>query len=566
MSFRHISTLSRFAQCCALLMVCFAASACIRQPAGQTTAPQGVPMSAKAAEVYYYLLLNEAARTDDLPAGALAIRNLLQLDPPLDVYADAAQFYGSHGEPQLARDVANTGLARFPGDLSLTRLLAETYLAEKRPAEAISILREYLSAHPENAEARQELGQLYLAGERYQDAITLLSHPSSGRKDPVTRYYLARAYSQTKQHDKAVTELKKAVQSAPDFVEAWAELAFQYELMKDYVAAETTYNHILDLGHAGPEVWLRRIALNLKLNHPDKALAIAHEGPEETGFTLQAASLFIDEGFPEYGRELLLPLTEMSSPPTEAFFHLALIAFSVNKDLPQAIAWLEHIPDHDRLWGKSVRFRAHMLYELGQHEEAVALLDKGILADPGDRDLWDLKIDLLASLEQYDEAHAVADAALLRWPNDPEMLYTKGSIYDLQGQKDNALSAMEQVILLDPENPQALNYVGYTLAERGQHLERALVLVETALKYDPDKAYIMDSLAWVHYRMGNMEQAWEAITRTIELGATDPIIWEHYGDIASAAGHKAEARRGYRKALSLSPDNAADIQKKLKGL
>ncbi|MDO5537838.1 MAG: tetratricopeptide repeat protein, partial [Desulfovibrionaceae bacterium] len=62
--------------------------------------------------------------------------------------------------------------------------------------------------------------------------------------------------------------------------------------------------------------------------------------------------------------------------------------------------------------------------------------------------------------------------------------------------------------------------------------------------------YILDSLAWVHYRMGNFNLAWDLIREAVRLDSTsDPEIWEHYGDIARGRGLPDEARSGYRKAI-----------------
>lgn len=523
-------------------------------------------MTPESAQTYYYLLLEEATKRNDFKVGAEAIRQLLQLNPDAQVYIDSARFFGERKEITSAREIVKKGLEKYPDNFDLTMLLAETYNEEKRIEESVSLLKEYIKDHPDNSEARQQLGQILLSNSMFQEAVDLFKAPSTTRNEPITRYYLARALTQLKKMKEAEVELKKAVETTPDFVEAWAELAYVYELMKDYVAAEKTYEQILDMGQSGQEIWLRLVTLNLKLNHPEKALAIAKDGPDEPGFILQAATMFIDENFPEQARELLEPLAEQNNPPAEVFFHLALIAFNQDKDLPKAIELLENIPDHNRLWNKSIRFRSHMLFELGKNDEALALLEKGIKADPGDREFWNMQIDLLATIKRYDEAQTSLDNALKRWPNDAELLYSKGSVYDLAGDKQRAFDIMEQVIVIDPEHPQALNFVGYTLTDRGENLDRALVLIETALKQEPDKAFITDSLAWVQFKLGNLEQAWDTITRTIALDATDPTIWEHYGDIAKALGRKPEARKGYREALKLKPENAQEIKQKLQGL
>jgi Flp pilus assembly protein TadD len=65
--------------------------------------------------------------------------------------------------------------------------------------------------------------------------------------------------------------------------------------------------------------------------------------------------------------------------------------------------------------------------------------------------------------------------------------------------------------------------------------------------------------------MGNIQKAWEEIRKAVELMPEDPIIWEHYGDIARELGFMEEARRGYRSSLEIKPENP-EVRQKLEAL
>jgi len=125
---------------------------------------------------------------------------------------------------------------------------------------------------------------------------------------------------------------------------------------------------------------------------------------------------------------------------------------------------------------------------------------------------------------------------------------------------------MEKLLVKHPDHAQALNYVGYTLAEEGRDLDRALVLVTNAAKQDPDNGYILDSVAWVYYKLGDLDKAWEYIRDAVTVTKDDPTLWEHYGDIAKAMGKKKEARKGYGKSLEFGAKDPAAIKAKLKGI
>ena len=141
----------------------------------------------------------------------------------------------------------------------------------------------------------------------------------------------------------------------------------------------------------------------------------------------------------------------------------------------------------------------------------------------------------------------------------------RGMLLDTLKRRDEALAAMEALLAAHPDNFQALNYIGYTLADENRDLARALELLHRADKLAPNRAYILDSLAWALFRSGDTAKAWDTIRRSVAStdGATEPAIWDHYGDIASALGLKDEARKGWTRALELKPDDPQTIRNKV---
>lgn len=518
-----------------------------------------------AAQTYYYLQFTESARKQNRREAQQAVRKLLMLNPAEQVYIDICQFYRSIQEPVPAREVAKAGLARFAQNEQLTILLAGTYMQERRIAEGLDILEQHIKHYPSHSEVRQRLGQIYFSQKQYPEAIDIY-RGGPDTPSPITRYYIAQALVKINNHHDAGEELEKAVKAAPNFVEAWAELAYVYELQKDFVAAEKTYVHLIESGIGGQEAWLRLISLTLKLNHPQKALELSRQGPNETSFVLQAATLFIEEQFYTQAKSLLQSLLDQPQVPEEVYFHMALVTVEADRDYETAISFLKKISPHGTAWSRAVQFRCRLLMQTKREKEALRTIIAARKSDPGNRMFWELETDILASIKQYRSAQRTIDAALKRWPTDPELLFSKASLYDSMKDKENAFAYMEQVILADPEHPRALNYVGYSLADAGKDLERAKVLIEKAVRLDPGQAFIMDSLAWVQFKLGKLEAAWETIQATVALTVNEAVIWEHYGDIAHAVGNIKAAKKGYQKALKLTPENPAGLRRKLNAL
>jgi tetratricopeptide (TPR) repeat protein len=369
---------------------------------------------------------------------------------------------------------------------------------------------------------------------------------------------------QLKKYDDAEKELIAATDQKGRLLEAWSELARLYELKQDYILAEQAYEQLITADTSNEISWLRLINLNLKLNHPAKALELVEIGPASNEFMLEAATIFISEGFYKEAKIMLQPFAE-AKQPVEVFFHLALIAFEYEKDLNKALELLNNIPQDNPSWTKSLEFRSRLLYELGKTSEAIKLVQAARERDPRSRFILELETELLMAAKRPQDALKTINAALTIWPNDQELLFTKGSIYHTIGEKKRALEIMEQIISNDPEYFKALNFVGYTLAEMGKDLDRALVLVRTAASLAPGQPYILDSLAWVYYLRDDYKNAWTYITQAVTLGTNDPTIWEHYGDIAKKRENNTEARKGYQRALK-GHSNPELIREKLKDL
>ena len=216
---------------------------------------------------------------------------------------------------------------------------------------------------------------------------------------------------------------------------------------------------------------------------------------------------------------------------------------------------------------RALLLRAQLYAQDNQWDKALAYLRQGIAAYPDQAIFGLMEIRMLYARDKKEEAWKAAEQARNRWPADEDIAFIYGSMLDEQGKKKEALAVMEQIIRDHPKSHAALNYVGYTLAEQGRDLDRALELLRRADELDPNQAYIIDSLAWAYFKKGNMDEALKEIRRAVAGGGSiDPAIWEHYGDIAARAGLKDEARKAYNNALAGKPANAADIEKKLSQL
>jgi len=177
--------------------------------------------------------------------------------------------------------------------------------------------------------------------------------------------------------------------------------------------------------------------------------------------------------------------------------------------------------------------------------------------------------DLLRTEERFDEAEVAYTAAIGLLPevtDDAWVLFFYRGICHEQSQDWTAAEIdFRQSLALNGNQPQVLNYLGYGLVDRGEKLDEALGLIERAVAADPQKGYIIDSLAWALFRLGRYDEALEPMERASLLVPVDPIVTDHLGDVYWMVGRQLEARFQWRRALSFDPieKDAARIRRKL---
>ncbi|MED5422318.1 MAG: tetratricopeptide repeat protein, partial [Pseudomonadota bacterium] len=116
-----------------------------------------------------------------------------------------------------------------------------------------------------------------------------------------------------------------------------------------------------------------------------------------------------------------------------------------------------------------------------------------------------------------------------------------------------------------PEQPFLLNYIGYSWADRGLNLEKALGLIEKAVDLEPNDGAIQDSLGWVYFRLGHFDKATIHLEKAAALMPYDPVVNDHLGDAYWEVGRRAEAEFQWKRALSNAdaPDLVTQLEEKL---
>jgi tetratricopeptide (TPR) repeat protein len=215
--------------------------------------------------------------------------------------------------------------------------------------------------------------------------------------------------------------------------------------------------------------------------------------------------------------------------------------------------------DPETPFGWNARLRiAATLRRLDRANESMAMLRE--LADERE-DRTDALIqlaDLLRSEERWRDAAAAYTRAIERSGPPSETnwgyFYSRGIAYERAKKWPDAEKDFLQALELQPDQPQVLNYLGYSWVEQGLNLDRARGMLERAVDLRPRDGYIIDSLGWVLFRLGDFDGAVVHLERAVGLQPTDPVINEHLGDAYWRVGRTREARFQWERALTFEPD------------
>jgi tetratricopeptide (TPR) repeat protein len=238
--------------------------------------------------------------------------------------------------------------------------------------------------------------------------------------------------------------------------------------------------------------------------------------------------------------------------PNGLRFTLAQVA-EEQKDWPRAIGWYDSIKRGEHAMPARMR-TANALAKQGKLEEARRYL-QAVNAGDGERvQLQIAEAQLLREAQRHKDAFDLLAKALAANPKQTDLMYD----YALTAEKLNRLDLLEsnlrQLIELKPDHAHAYNALGYSLADRSERLPEARKLIEKALELAPEDYYIMDSMGWVLYRMGDLKGAAQQLRRAWK-GRPDGEIGAHLGEVLWVLGERAEAEAVWREALQASPDS-----------
>jgi tetratricopeptide (TPR) repeat protein len=517
--------------------------------------------------LYKFLLAEVAAQRGDMRVAAQAYAELAKStrDPRVARRATELALYGRNNE--LALESARIWMATEKDSTAARQTVTALLVNSNNLQAAKPLIRDMLAA--DGANVGPSLTQLYglLAKHSDRDAVLALVKELTApyKKYPEAHYAIAQAAQGAGKHDAALSEVREAMRTRPDW-EAAAILQAQI-LGRESRARSLAY---LDgFLAANPKAQEARLGyarqLTAEKKYPEARTQferLLQDNPENADIAITVALLSLQMNDLDAAEVQLQRTLELNyKDPDSVRFHLGQVA-EQRKRYDEAAKWYLSVEDGETYVLANARY-AFMLAKQGKLSEARQHLQQLQAEDQAQKvQILQTEAQLLRDNKAYAEAYELLKTALDAQPDHPELLYDVALAAEKLNRIDVAESSLRKLITLKPDNAQAYNALGYTLADRTDRLTEARNYIEKALKLSPEDPFILDSMGWVEYRLGNAGQGLQYLQRAFDQ-RPDPEIAAHLGEVLWAKGRKGDAEKVWRDSLRDNPDSE-ELQKVIK--
>ncbi len=410
---------------------------------------------------------------------------------------------------------------------SLARLYQTT-----RPRKALEIYDRLLDRVGDDWEILFQMAEIYNGLGRFDDAAE--KYKRMMEIDPSNRVLqrqLAETYGRAGKTQEAIKILQEMLETDRNNADALAALADVYLEQRDYDHALELYQKLLTLEHTNPEVRLR--------------VGVAYMGQSQR-----------DSTFVEKARPIFEQLDKELPNDWRPSYYLGMIADREKKDT-LATEYFDRVT-HLASWNSEVMYTiAGTYYDKGQFRKIVDMMEQGKKVAPKDSRVYFFLGLAYSRMDQNDQAIAALRKSLELKSDDVNALSTLAMTLDGLHRYTESDSLYESALKIDPKSHLVLNNYGYSLAERGLQLERALQMSLQAISADPGNASYLDTVGWVYFRLAKYDSARTYIEKAIAAGGASSTVYEHMGDIEFKLGQKGKAEEFWKQALRMNTDNQA---------
>ncbi len=457
-----------------------------------------------------------------------------------------------------------------PESADLPGMYAITYLKLGQPEKAVPYIEELLSSTGETSvDDAMVVKELLLKNASTEDAYVVLqklnaTEDKSENKNKHLLILQSRYAAQLKQYDESLAILDQVLEIDPSLHEVLIIKARILSALGKHEEASAIIKQLLEEFPDNNDLRLQYARMlveqhNLKAATEQYSILQKNQ-PDDAEITLSLALLNIETNNLDEAIVALEHLIDIDKNVSIANYYLARIAQNQGDD-KQAIAYYLRVKSGDYTFDAQLRIGV-LLAVLGKPDEGLAKLEA--LAEAQSN--WDLRVkaylaqgEVLRDQQRYKEGVEMYSRALQQNREDTNLLYARGLMAEKVDRLDMAEADLLKVISKEPDNADALNALGYTLADRTSRYKEALEYINRAAELVPDEPAILDSLGWVSYRLGRMDDALKWLSKAFEK-LEDAEIAAHYGEVLWHTNQKDKAREVWDKGKANNAKNPVLIE------
>ncbi len=498
---------------------------------------------------------------------------------------------GQRGDVTLASQLF-LDLAKQTRDPRLAERAARTAAFANQPGLALQAATLWADLDPNSLEAQQASSQLLVASGNLKQAKPHIQKLLAKDETRANGFlYLNSLLANQKDKNEVLSTITEFAAPYPKLPEAHFAIA-QAAWFADKPELAKNELSVADKLRPGWEVSAQMQGQLLLKESPDKAITFYQDflkkNPKANDVRMSYAKLLVNQKRHAEAKPEFVKLVESSNGSPEISAVVGLLSLESNdylmadkyfqqsissgfKDPDQLYIYLGRSAERQKLDAKALewynkinpgehfldgRFSAANVVARTQNvDAAIKMLDEvDDLTTEQQILVLQTEANMLSQAKRNQESYDLIEKTIQTWPNSTELLYDYAMAAERVGKLDVMETQLRKVIQLKPDFAAAYNALGYSFAERNIKLPEAKTLIETALKLQPNDHYMLDSLGWVHYRMGNLVLAAEALHKAYEIQA-DPEIAAHLGEVLWKQGLQEEAKKIWASALKDYPEN-----------
>lgn len=478
-------------------------------------------------------------------------------DPRLAQRATNIAIYSRNADTALK--AAQLWAELSPEDLEAHQSTAALLIRSDRSEEAIPHLEKIL----ETTAANQEQSYLLVANLLSRDTnatraiATMEQLIGDRREDPEALYALASLAHQLEEQERAEQVIGSLLAEHPEHTQARLLQATVLHSQGKSEAALESLRLALQQEPKNNQLRLTYARMLIDARHLTEARKefriINRQQPNSRDVLYALGLLALEAGDTDDAEVHFKKLINNTGHEDEARFALGQIA-EIRNQPAEALDWYQSVPPGERFMDAQLQ-AARLIARNQGIDEARRYLQELPLNEPNAQiQRYLAEGELLSSEERYEEAIAVYDEALVLFIDNIQLLYARALTAEKTDRLDILEHDLKRILQKDPDNTQALNALGYTLTDRTNRHQEALKYIERAYRQEPDDPAILDSMGWVNFHLGRLDEAQQYLEKAAAM-LEDGEIAAHLGEVLWARGKKEEAKQIWNEALKFAPDH-----------